>query len=378
MHRLRTAASIAETLFRFTATAHTRNSLKIRFAVLTAALLLPLIASPVFSQTPVAAPSVAQPSAVPPAPPAAPVPADPFPPANPRFFTAASPTADTVDAFLKQLWGYDPSRIYRVMAIQPTAASGVSMVTVFVSSTAAGAKVQSLVFYVLPDGQHAIAGDSGVIAFGANPFAATAELLRARADGATRGAAAKALELVEFADLQCPHCKEAQPIMDQIVKDFPKAHVVFQLFPLVDIHPSAFKAAAYGICVQKQSNDAFFKYADAVFATQDSLAPATDDGLLKTAAAGAGVNVDAVATCAASAATKAIVDADIKLAFDAGIDETPTLVVNGRALPLTSIPYDVIKQIIQFQATLDGVDSGATAATLAPKPPQPVLSNLPK
>jgi protein-disulfide isomerase len=297
---------------------------------------------------------------------------------NPRFFTAASPTLDTVNAFLKQIWGYDPSRLYRVMAIQPTAASGVAQITVYVSSTTAGAKVQAIEFYVMPDGKHAIAGGAGVLAFGAEPFADTRDLLRARADGATRGASAKALDLVEFADLQCPHCKDAQPVMDKIVKDFPKAHVVFQLFPLVDIHPSAFKAAAYGICVQQQSNDAFFKYADGVFAVQQSLTPATDDDLLKTAATRAGANANAAATCATSAATKNTINADIKLAFDAGVNETPTLVVNGRALPLTGIPYDVLKQIIQFQATLDGVDSGATPETLAPKSTQPTLSDLPK
>jgi len=383
VHRFRTPAALAAAPIRSTATAHRRNSLKIRFAALTAALLLALTASTAFSQAPDAVPSAPapQPAAASqaPLPPAAPVaPTDPFPPTNPKFFTAASPTVDTVNAFLKQLWGYDTSRLSRVMAIQPTTASGVSMVTVYVTSTAAGAKVQPLTFYVMPDGKHAIADGAGVLAFGATPFAATAELLRDHADGATRGAAGKGLELVEFADLQCPHCKEGQPVMDQIVKDFPKAHIVFQLFPLVDIHPSAFKAAAYGICVQKQSNDAFFKYADAVFAIQESLTPAADDSLLKTAAAGAGVNADAVATCATSAATREIVDADIKLAFDAGINETPTLVVNGRALPLTSIPYDMLKQIIQFQATLDGVDSGATAETLAPKPTQPALSNLPQ
>ena len=41
--------------------------------------------------------------------------------------------------------------------------------------------------------------------------------------------------LVEFADLQCPHCKEAQGTMDSMVKDFPNARVVFQSFPLVEI-----------------------------------------------------------------------------------------------------------------------------------------------
>ena len=89
-----------------------------------------------------------------------------------------------------------------------------------------------------------------------------------RVDGAVRGAASKDLLLVEFADLQCPHCKEVQATMDQLVKDFPNARVVFQSFPLVEIHPFAFKAAAYGYCVQKQKNDAFFPYAAAVFDTQ--------------------------------------------------------------------------------------------------------------
>ncbi len=50
--------------------------------------------------------------------------------------------------------------------------------------------------------------------------------------------------LVEFADMRCPHCKDAQETMAQIVKDFPNASVVYQSFPLVEIHPFAFKAAA--------------------------------------------------------------------------------------------------------------------------------------
>src|SRR4051812_43284825 len=58
---------------------------------------------------------------------------DPFPPVNPKYFTAQTPTVDTVNAFLKTLWGYDPGRIWRVEAIQNTPAPGVSKVVVFVS-----------------------------------------------------------------------------------------------------------------------------------------------------------------------------------------------------------------------------------------------------
>lgn len=349
--------------------------MKNRYAVLTAVLVLSLTASVAFAQA-VDAPAAPAPQAAPPSAPAAP--ADPLPPANPKLFTAASPSVDTVNAFLHQVWGFDTNRLYRVMAIQNTPAPGVTKVVIFVTSKAPDAKVQAATFYVTPDGKHAIGEGAGVVPFGATPFAATRDLLKARVDGASRGAASKDLELVEFADLQCPHCKEAQSTMDQIVKDFPNAHVVFQLFPLVDIHPSAFKAAAYGVCAQKQSNEAFFKYADGVFDTQGGLAANTEDTLLKAAAMRAGLDGAAIAACAETQAIKDIVKADIKLAEDAGVEQTPLLSVNGRLLPLTGVSYDGLKQMIQFQATLDGVNSGATAETLAPKPQQPTLQTLPK
>lgn len=362
--------------------------MSLRSAVVALAVVLSLGLATSFAQSPTATPATPAPQSpaaapsplLPPAAPPAPV--DPFPKANPKYFTATTPTLDTVNSFLHQVWGADPNRLYRVMAIQKTAAPGVTRVVVYVTERTdkpGEPKIQAATFFVTPDGQHAIGEGSMIVPFGATPFAAVRDLLKEHANGASRGAVSKDLELVEFADLQCPVCKQAQATMDQIVQDFPKAHVVFQLFPLVEIHTSAFKAAAYGVCAQQQSDEAFFKFAAGVFDTQEGLTPATDDTLLKAAAMRAGLDGAAIAACAATQATKDIVNADIKLANDAGVDQTPMLAVNGRLLPLGgSIPYEQIKQLIQFQATLDGVDSGATAATLAPKPPKPTLQDLPK
>jgi hypothetical protein len=47
-----------------------------------------------------------------------------------------------------------------------------------------------------------------------------------------------------------------------------------------------------------------------------------------------------------------------------GVNQTPTIFVNGRALPLTGIPYEMLQKIIEFQAKLDGVP-------LPPAPPAP-------
>src|SRR5205807_2040656 len=159
--------------------------------------------------------------------------------------------------FLHHMWGYDTTRVWRVMAIQRTPAPNVSRVVVYVTQRTPNARVQAVTFFIMPDGQHAIGDGALLVPFGTDPFQPMHQLLLAKANGPYRGAESKDLEMVEFADLQCPHCKDAQSTVDQILKDFPKAHVVFQLFPLVDIHPSAFKAAAYGVCVQQKGNDAF-------------------------------------------------------------------------------------------------------------------------
>lgn len=292
---------------------------------------------------------------------------DPFPPVNQKYFTASTPTVATVDSFLKALWGYDPDRIWRVEAIQTTQAPGVSKVVVYVSDKKPNAKVSAASFFVLPDGKHAIADASGIISFGATPFADARKTLQERADGAHRGAAGKDLLLVEFADLQCPHCKEAQPTMDRLAQDFPNAQIVFQNFPIADIHPFAFKAAAYGYCVTKQKNDAFFAYAADVFDKQAALTSATGDQTLKDAVTKAGLDPAAIDACASTPATKNAVQASVKLAEDIGVQQTPMLAINGRLIPLTSnIPYETLKTIISYQALQDGVNTGAAPLRQAP------------
>ncbi len=285
-------------------------------------------------------------------------PADLFPQPNPKFFDAASPSVAEVEAFLKVLWGYDTNRTWRVEAIQKTSAPGVAKVTIFVADKSQGNKVESIRFFTTPDGKHAIA--DSVFNFGVKPFEETRKVLEQRADGPSTGPAAKTLELVEFADMQCPHCKEAQPTLEGLHRDFPQAHVVFQNFPLIDIHPFAFKAAAYGNCVAQAKGDAaFFVYLQDVFDHQESLTPEIGDQTLANAVTKAGANAASVATCAAYPAAKQKVDAQLKLAEDLNVEQTPTLAVNGHLIPIGSVPYETVKQIVQW----DAQQSGAIAAT---------------
>ncbi len=293
--------------------------------------------------------SAAAPSA--PAPASAPV----LPAPDPANFTAALPTKETVNAFLQANWGFDESRIWQVWAILKTPVEGISKVIVLTGDKAGKQKPGQLDFFALPDGKHIIAGDE-IIPFGENPFADARVLARQRADGPYRGSANKDLEIVEFADYQCPHCKESQANMDKLAVDFPKARIVFEIFPLETIHPQAKIAAAYGICVAKQGgSNAFFTFTSAVFEGQEGLETADGASLtLNSATVKAGLDPAKIAACAATPAILSAVEASVNLAKDLNITGTPTLVVNGRQVS-PNLPYDTLKKIILYQARMDGV-----------------------
>ncbi|MGO9777084.1 MAG: DsbA family protein [Terracidiphilus sp.] len=278
-----------------------------------------------------------------------------FPKPDPANFTAASPTKEVVNAFVQASWGYDDSRVWEVWAIRNTPAEGVSRVTILVGDKSGKQKPALVEFFVLPDGKHIIA-QNDILPFGEHPYAEYRALAQKRADGPYRGSAMKDLEIIEFADFQCPHCKDAQANMDKLAVDFPKARIVFQTFPLETIHPQAARSAAYGICVTKQGgSNAFFTFASAVFDGQDGLA--TDDGAtltLNSAVTKAGLDPAKIAECATAPTTVAAVEAMVKLAADLNINQTPTLLINGRQI-IATVPYDTLKQIVLYQAKLDGV-----------------------
>jgi predicted DsbA family dithiol-disulfide isomerase len=62
-----------------------------------------------------------------------------------------------------------------------------------------------------------------------------------------------------------------------------------------------------------------------------------------------------VAACGKSQAARQAVEASMELGTDIGIDQTPVLVVNGHILPMGGLPYEVLKKIIAYQATQDGI-----------------------
>lgn len=300
------------------------------------------------------------PQQVPPVPaaPSAPTPAEApkFPAPDPKNFTAAKPTKDEIDSFLTASWGYDENRIWQVAAILKTPVDGLSKVVVYVGDKSGKDKPSAFGFFATPDGKHIIAGDD-VYPFGAKPYADYRTKLQAEANGPYRGSADKTLMMVEFADFQCPHCKEAQANMEKLAADFPKARIVFQQYPLERIHPQAKLASSYGVCVAKLGgNNAFFTFASSTFDGQDGLNSADGAQLtLNSAVTKAGLDPAKVKACADAPETSAAVEKSVQLAQDLNINQTPMLMVNGRQVPVAGLAYDMLKKIVEYQAKMDGI-----------------------
>lgn len=277
-----------------------------------------------------------------------------FPKVDPKNFTAVSPTADEVNSFLKAMWGYDENRMWEVAAILKTSASGVAKVVLFVADKTQPDKGTTSVFFTTPDGKHALSADK-VISFGAQPFAADRALLQARADGPARGAKGNELMLVEFVDLHCStQCKGIQDTMNNLATDFPEAKIVYENFPQTDTSAAA---AVEGLCVRKEKGDAaFFTYSQSLYDKQDGLTKDALDMTLSAAATAAGADPKAAAACAATTAAKEEVAAQVKLGKDIGIDQAPVLVVNGSALPMMSLPYNILRRIVAYRAGQDGIE----------------------
>jgi protein-disulfide isomerase len=295
---------------------------------------------------------------VPPAPaaePSAPAAAAPvFPKPDPANFTSTTPSKETINTFLRTSWGFDENRIWEIEGIEKTGAEGVNKVIIYVGDKTGKQKPGAFGFFVLPDGKHIITGDE-VLPFGDHPYADSKAKVLAMADGPYRGSASKDLEIVEFADFECPHCKEAQANMEKLAVDFPKARFVFENYPLPQ-HKEAAHAAAYGVCVAKLGgSSAFYTFASAVFEGQDGLA--TPDGAtltLNSAVTKAALDPAKVEACVALPATTSAVDASVKLAKELDINATPTLLVNGRPVS-PNAPYETLKQVVQYQEKLDGI-----------------------
>ncbi|HEU4412744.1 MAG TPA: thioredoxin domain-containing protein [Polyangiaceae bacterium] len=166
----------------------------------------------------------------------------------------------------------------------------------------------------------------------------------------------------EFSDFECPFCARVEPTVKQIAEAYgDKVKIVWRHKPL-PMHKNAPLASEAAVEMQKQKgNEGFWKYHAKLFENQK-----TPEGLLRPAlekyAEELGADMGKFKKALDEHTHKAVVDADSKVADDAGISGTPAFVINGYFISGAQ-PFGKFKKVI---------DRALAEAKLAPpeRPPR--------
>jgi protein-disulfide isomerase len=155
-----------------------------------------------------------------------------------------------------------------------------------------------------------------------------------------RGPANAPVTIIEFSDFQCKSCAYVSPTLEQVVAKYGrKVRLVFRQFPRPE-DQNAVKAAEASLCANEQGK--FWEMHDLLFKDQQSTGVTA---LESKAAAIAGIDLDRFSNCLESGRQRAAVQTDINFGNIAGVNGTPTFIINGHAVS-GPVPADAISDLI--------------------------------
>ena len=164
-------------------------------------------------------------------------------------------------------------------------------------------------------------------------------------NGPAKGATGAPIELIEFADFECPYCLQAFPTVKRVLETYgDRIRIVYRHYPLPS-HPFARPAAEASQCANEQGK--FWAYHDRLFGDPGKLS----DADLKKAAADLGLDAARFNTCVDQHKYQAVVEADTQAGNDAGVNGTPAFFVNGRLLSGAQ-PFEAFKRVIDEELEL--------------------------
>ena len=144
--------------------------------------------------------------------------------------------------------------------------------------------------------------------------------------------------VVEFSDYQCPICRSSHQVVKEVRAAYgDKVHWIYKEYPLKR-HKDAFKAAEASHCAEDQGK--FWQYQEELFAAPD-LSP---DNLVNLAV-NLGMSRDKFSQCLEDSKHKTLVEKNARDAIEAGVDRTPTFMING-TIYVGSLSVDIFRGLI--------------------------------
>ncbi|MEK7287336.1 MAG: thioredoxin domain-containing protein [Elusimicrobiota bacterium] len=145
--------------------------------------------------------------------------------------------------------------------------------------------------------------------------------------GRVKGPPGATLTLIEFSDFQCPSCKRATTVADDLLGLYPNdLKIVYKYFPLSQMHAWSKLAAAGAECARAQ--DKFWPYHDILFDKQEEWSKAQDAKIeFLRYAKDLGLDLTGFEACLADPKTEAIIKTDVAEGERAGLSSTPTFLL---------------------------------------------------
>jgi len=147
------------------------------------------------------------------------------------------------------------------------------------------------------------------------------------------------IEIIQFAEFQCPYCGKVGDTMEKLLAEYPgKLKIVYRDFPL-GFHDRAIPAAIAANCAGEQ--DKYWDMHGILMKNQTKLQDTDLAGFAKEV----GVEMDKWSTCLKDPAQEAEVKKDMEDASAVGVTGTPAFFINGVLLS-GAVPFDQFKSII--------------------------------
>jgi protein-disulfide isomerase len=155
-----------------------------------------------------------------------------------------------------------------------------------------------------------------------------------------RGSADAPVTIVEFSDYQCPSCKRAQPVLEQVLQEFKgKVRLVHKDFP-VPSHKGARPAAEAARFAAAQG--LFWEYHDLLYLAVPDF---SREDLVRYAGR-LSLDRDAFTACIDARQFREQVEADVAEGRAIGLKGTPTFLVNGNVI-VGAHPIEVFREAVR-------------------------------
>ena len=262
-------------------------------------------------------------------------------PAPATTVPAAGPIEQKLEAYLRKVYAWGPSFQVKVGPLKDASVAGFYQVPVQVTMSG---QSDSTVVYVSKDGRYLLRGDMQDMT--ADPLAANRAQIHL-ANNPSKGPVDARVVVVEYADFQCPSCRQLYQTLRAIEPNYPQVRFVFKDFPLTQVHPWAMTAAIAGRCAYIQKPDTFWKLHDLIFDNQEIISPENVWQKMLDFAGQVGLSTEAFRTCMASQEATQPVLANAKEGQALKIANTPTVFVNGRRLVGGDRTF--LEQFVQYE-----------------------------